>query len=162
MSVWGRVPDETDQWIRCKWFAIRGRCEDSLNLEYRRYGGRGIRLSDEFHDPLVFIDYLRSLKRGEEAFRLGLEIDRVDNDGNYERGNLRWATRREQNINKEGSVYVEYRGERMHMSEFVRRYCSVTYGAACTLYRNGRTLDEIARTRGRGPRVRRCERGSQA
>ena len=158
MRLWGRMPDETDQWIRCKWFAIRGRCEDRLNLEYSRYGGRGICLSDEFHDPITFIDYVRSLERGDDAFRLGLEIDRINNDGNYERGNLRWATRQEQNINKENSIYVVYQGKRMHLSEFVRRYCTVTYGAARTLYRNGRSLDEIARTRGRGPRVRRGER----
>ena len=151
-NVWGRAPDEIDQWIRRKWFAIRGRCEDPVNRFYPSYGGRGVRLSEEFRNPLAFIDYMRSVGDVRDAFAHKLEIDRIDNDKGYERGNLRWATRTEQNRNRRVSLNVEYDGERMHFKEFVERYCSVGLSRAAGLYYEGVPLEEIARRQGRGPR----------
>lgn len=151
-NVWGRTPDEIDQWIRCKWFNIRGRCDDPTNKGYRNYGGRGVRLSEEFHNPVTFIDYMRSVGDVRDAFARKLEIDRIDNGKGYERGNLRWATRTEQNRNRRVSLYVDYNGERLHFKEFVERYCSVGMPRAYVLYYEGVPLEEIARRKGRGPR----------
>lgn len=153
LSVWGRVPDEIDQWIRCKWFSIRGRCEDPLNRGYRNYGGRGIRLSEEFLNPLAFIDYMRSVGDAGEAFRQKLEIDRIDNERGYERGNLRWATRSEQALNTRATLRVDYGEDKgILFRDFVRKYCSVGLSRALFLHYSGVPLDEIARRKGRGPR----------
>ena len=152
LNVWGRVPDEIDQWIRCKWFSIRGRCEDPLNAHYASYGGRGVRVSEEFLNPVAFIDYMRSIGDVQDAFTRKLEIDRIDNERGYERGNLRWATRATQNNNKRSTLYVEYAGERMCFTDFVQKHTSLSRSRAYALYHEGRSLDEIARVQGRGPR----------
>ena len=152
-NVWGRVPDEIDQWIRCKWFSIRGRCEDPLNRGYRNYGGRGIRLSGEFHDPLAFIDYVRSIGDAQDALTRKLELDRIDNERGYERGNLRWATRSEQALNTRVTLRVDYGEDKgILFRDFVRKYCSVGLSRALFLHYSGVPLDEIARRKGRGPR----------
>ena len=150
--VWGRQPDEIDQWIRCKWFGIRGRCDDPTNRQYANYGGRGIHLSEEFHNPLTFIDHMRTVGDVADAFRRRLEIDRIDNNRGYERGNLRWATRSEQNYNKRCNTRVIYHGEEMLFRDFASRFCTVGLHRAQTLYYAGVSLDEIARRKGRGPR----------
>lgn len=153
MQTWGRKPDEIDQWIRGKWFAIRGRCDDPTNRQYANYGGRGIRLSEEFHNPLVFIDYMRTVGDVRDAYTRKLEIDRTDNDRGYERGNLRWADRTEQNYNKRCNLRVSYGDDRdILFKDFVAKYCSVGLHRAEVLYYQGVPLDEIARRKGRGPR----------
>lgn len=151
-SVWGREPDEIDQWIRCKWFAIRGRCDDPTRRQYANYGGRGVRLSEEFRNPIVFIDYVRTVGDVRDAFRRKLEIDRIDNDRGYERGNLRWSTHSENNLNKRNTFKVEYDGKTMPFVTFVQQYCSLGLSRAYHLYREGKPLGEIARVQGRGPR----------
>lgn len=152
LGRWGRKPDEVDRWIRNKWYAIRGRCEDPLNSHYEDYGKRGIRLSDEFKDPLTFIDYMRSVGDANDAYARRLEIDRIDNDRGYERGNLRWSTRFENVHNRRCSIYIVYHNERILFHDFVSRHTTLTYNYAYRLYHEGRTLDEIVRIKGRGPR----------
>lgn len=151
-DTWGRTPDEIDQWIRCKWFAIRSRCHEPTNRQYANYGARGIRLSEEFQNPLAFIDYMRTIGDVREAFERKLEIDRIDNDKGYERGNLRWATRAGQNNNKSTTIYVEFDGRKLCFTDFVQQYTTLSRSRAYALYKEGKPLDEIARVRGRGPR----------
>lgn len=68
------------------------RCEDPENPRYHRYGGRGIRFLFSSIDELV----------EEIGYRPAsdLSLDRIDNDGNYKPGNVRWATRLIQARNK--------------------------------------------------------------
>lgn len=73
------------------------RCEDSDNKSYPRYGGRGIAVCGEWHDVAVFIAWIEA-NIGPRPD--GMSIDRIDNDGNYEPGNVRWATRSQQQRNK--------------------------------------------------------------
>ena len=150
--MWGRVPDEIDQWLRCKWFSIRGRCDDPTNRQYGSYGGRGIKLSEEFHNPIAFIDYMRSIGDVQEAYKFSMEIDRIDNDKGYERGNLRWATRRTQMNNTRNTIYVTFNNEKMCFGDFVKNHTTLSRSRAYTLYREGLTLYEIAAVKGRGPR----------
>ena len=152
-NVWGRVPDEIDQWIRRKWFSIRGRCHEPTNRQFCHYGARGTYLSEEFQNPITFIDYMRTVGDVNEAFKHKLEIDRIDNDKGYERGNLRWATRTEQNLNKSNTLRVDYGDDKgILFSEFVSKYCSVGLPRAKILYYEGVSLDEITRRQGRGKR----------
>jgi len=89
------------------WVAMLRRCEDPNNNRYKYYGARGIKVCDEWHDAQVFIDWALA-----NNWQKGLSIDRIDNDGNYEPGNCRWTTRKEQARNKTNSRYVIYNGDR--------------------------------------------------
>jgi hypothetical protein len=72
---------------------MMNRCFNPAAANYPWYGARGIHVADEFQDPRRFIEYVeRELGPG----GLGLSVDRIDNDGNYAPGNLRWATAAEQ------------------------------------------------------------------
>ncbi len=99
--------------LRFKWSSIKGRIFNPHTKCYKNYGGRGIIMYEPWiHDVKPFYDYVRSLPNyGKEGYTL----DRIDNNGNYEPGNLRWATkniqcrnRRKMPSNTSGFVGVSY------------------------------------------------------
>lgn len=69
--------------------AIR-RCTDRNNDSYQNYGGRGIKIYESWlSNPKLFVEYLMTLQGWEDP---NLMLDRINNDGDYEPGNLRWVT----------------------------------------------------------------------
>jgi hypothetical protein len=71
-----------------KWHAMRCRCNCPTNAKYPRYGGRGIRICDEWSsDFQSFSDWAYA-----NGYEDGLSIDRIDNSGNYEPDNCQWIT----------------------------------------------------------------------
>lgn len=83
------------------WCEIRRRCDDDTRENYPRYGGRGIRYHRVFDTFQGFLDNIP------EGYADHLTIDRIDVDGDYEPGNLRWATNSEQQRNKRNNHLVE-------------------------------------------------------
>ena len=75
------------------WDAMKQRCLNPNDRRYRDWGGRGISICDAW---LEFENFYTDM--GDPP--AGLQLDRIDNDGNYELGNCRWATRSEQAQNR--------------------------------------------------------------
>lgn len=80
------------------WNHVKDRCLNPSNNVFRHYGGRGITICEEWKNSFqAFYDHVSQLPHFGEK---GYSIDRINNDGNYEPGNVRWATRSEQNKNR--------------------------------------------------------------
>ena|ERR1035441_9918060 len=73
------------------------RCYDPKHPGYKNYGGRGIAVCERWHDVRAFIE---DIERELGPRPSGRTLDRIDNDGNYEPGKMRWATRAEQDANQ--------------------------------------------------------------
>lgn len=81
-----------------RWEMMKRRCLNPKHHAYYLYGGRGIKIySPWIHDFSKFNDWLNTAL-GEPPD--GHTLDRIDNDGNYEPGNLRWADSKTQNANR--------------------------------------------------------------
>ena len=78
-----------------RWLLMRRRCSDPKDKRYARYGGRGIRVCDEWQHS--FEAFARDVGNPPVP---GYSLDRINNDGNYEPGNVRWATASEQARNR--------------------------------------------------------------
>ena len=91
-----------------------GRCTNQNHVSFKNYGGRGIAVCERWRS---FENFKHDMGERPE----GGMLDRENNDGNYEPGNCRWATRKEQNSNRRNCIYVDCDGERVTLKEYCRR-----------------------------------------
>lgn len=85
---------------------MKTRCCNLNNKDYKNYGERGIEICDEWlNDFMTFYEWAMNNGYSDE-----LTIDRINNDGNYEPTNCRWATVKEQNKNKSNVHLIEHEG----------------------------------------------------
>jgi len=93
------------------WKKMIERCSSPKHDSYRKYGARGITVCDRWrYDFAAF-----RADMGEVSS--GLSLDRIDNNGNYEPGNCRWATLHQQSRNTRHNRWVEVWGHRMIVSD---------------------------------------------
>jgi hypothetical protein len=89
------------------WAAMINRCENPKNPAYNNYGGRGIKVSDEWRQS--FETFYKDI--GEPAFE-GASLDRIDNNYNYCKENCRWADRTTQCRNTRTNRIIEFNGKK--------------------------------------------------
>ena len=97
------------------WSRMKSRCQNPNNLKYHRYGGRGIVVCDKWvEDFLAFYTDMGPRPSSKHS------LDRIDNDGNYEPGNCRWALPSVQSNNRSTTRILEYAGFVGHIKAMAR------------------------------------------
>lgn len=93
---------------------MRQRCTNPNTPGWANYGGRGITVCDRWRRFEAFLEDMGERPSPRHS------LDRIDNDGNYEPSNCRWATPQQQLGNRRGCVTVEVNGEVMNLSAAAR------------------------------------------
>lgn len=94
------------------WQSIKTRCFNSNHPSYERYGKRGISMSEEWRTSFLSFATHMGPKPSEDH-----TLERINNDGDYEPGNVRWATKTEQAENTRNNPEVSYQGQTLRLRD---------------------------------------------
>lgn len=97
------------------WQSMKNRCCNINDQCYENYGRRGISVCDRWKDS--FENFYKDM--GDRP--KGMTIDRINNDGNYEHGNCKWATQREQGNNRRTNVFLTYNNLKLTVAQWARK-----------------------------------------
>lgn len=120
------------------WTSMKGRCYRKTSKDYPNYGGRGIRICDEWKDSFMNF-YNWSVANGYEE---RLTIDRIDPNGNYEPSNCRWIENEKQALNRRNSKYYEYDGLSLSAREWSEKL-NINYNTMRDYLNRDMTVEEI-------------------
>jgi hypothetical protein len=118
------------------WKNIKTRVNNKNNLGFNNYGGRGIKICDrwmKFENFLADMGYPPTNKHS---------IDRINNDGNYEPSNCRWATSIQQTRNQRSNVIIIYNGTLKCASEWAELF-NISASVIRKKYKKGLSSEEI-------------------
>lgn len=144
---WKHGAAKKGQWTPeyCAWRGMKARCYIPIATAFHKYGARGIRVADEWRDDFAAFFAYVGLKPSPRH-----SIERIDNDGNYEPGNVRWATPVEQARNRRSSRLLEYRGKKRTLAEWAELTGMSPHNIKMRIDKLGWTVDEaISTPRGR-------------
>jgi hypothetical protein len=96
------------------WIGMKGRCNTPSNDNYDNYGGRGIRVCDRWKKFENFYEDMGPKPDKEYT------IERIDNNGNYESSNCRWATQEEQSNNKRNNRLIFYNNKTQTVAQWAK------------------------------------------
>jgi hypothetical protein len=100
------------------WKAMKDRCYRTSHVAFGRYGGVGIAVCDRWRNS--FPNFIEDMGRKPSSDHT---LDRINNNGNYEPSNCRWATYREQRYNQNSRVhFIEVFGERLPITKAAKKY----------------------------------------
>ncbi len=102
---------------------MKQRCQNEKCYAFHNYGARGIKVCDDWQEFELFCDW--ALNNGYEK---GLDLDRINNDGNYEPENCRWTTRQENINNRRTNAIINVNGISKTIAEW-ERYANIHQGA---------------------------------
>ena len=122
---------------------MNSRCYNKNRGDYKNYGGRGIKICDEwFNKENGFINFYNwSMKNGYDK---SLTIDRINTNGNYEPNNCRWTNLEVQGNNRNNNVIVEFENERLTLTQWGRKL-NINQYTLFSRYRNGKRDKELFR-----------------
>ncbi len=118
---------------------MKARCKNKKIKNFKDYGGRGISVCHRWDKS--FSDFIKDMgPRPKNA-----SLDRIDNDGNYEPENCRWASQITQNNNRRNTPYVLHNGEVRSLSLWAK-YFGVKYTTAYLRFTKGWPSEKIFST----------------
>ena len=115
------------------WSSMLDRCENPNSKQHDNYGGRGIKFCDRWHEFQNFYDDVSVLPHFGEK---GYTLDRIENDKDYEPGNVRWADAETQNKNKRNNIMIEYEGVQMCLKDAAKKI-GINYQTLLDRYKRG-------------------------
>lgn len=130
------------------WRHMHTRCENPNSDDFKDYGARGIKVCERWFSFEAFLADVGLKPKG-------MSLDRIDVNGNYEPGNVRWATIFEQANNKRTNVILSHDGRSMSITEWCREL-NLNYHSINTRYQRGERPPRLFRPIGtdRSPRPR--------
>jgi hypothetical protein len=134
------------------WTGIKQRCNNPKTPRYHDYGGRGITIHPSFNSFEAFYAEVGNPPT------FGHTLDRVDNDRGYEPGNLRWATRQEQSLNRRDNNYQEINGVTMLLVDWCEAYKIPKTIVLNRLNKNMPLLEALSAPHYRRPREKKPKR----
>lgn len=118
------------------WYGMKERCQNEHHVSFEHYGQRGITVHSEWLNS--FEAFYRDMgPRPSELHTL----DRIDNNGNYEPGNCRWATKSEQDNNRRSNHFVNYKNETLTVAQLTQKY-NLNYAVVLTRINRGWSVDD--------------------
>ena len=119
------------------WNSVKTRSTNTNSKSYKDYGARGIRICEEWKESSNFFEWAL-----ENGYKNGLEIDRIDVNGNYEPSNCRWVTRIVQQNNMRKNHIVEYNGQSKTIAEWSREL-NIKYDKLWKSIKKGLGIEDI-------------------
>ena len=119
---------------------MKKRCNDKNTACYDRYGGRGIKVCEEWNNSFEpFFEWAMNNGYSEE-----LTIDRIDNNGNYEPNNCKWSTNQEQCNNRRSNIKITIGNATKTLKEWCKIF-EVDYGTVLPRYHRypDQTIEEL-------------------
>lgn len=121
------------------WLDMVRRCENPNVRGFKNYGGRGIKVCDRWKNAALFLADMGICPAG-------MSIDRIDVNGNYEPGNCRWATRKEQQNNLRSNKRITFRGKTMTLSQWADEIGMTSNSLSHRLTKHGWSIDRALTT----------------
>lgn len=122
------------------WSCMKKRCTNESDSRYEHYGGRGIAVCEEWEDDFqAFYDWAMA-----NGYKEGLQIDRIENDGNYCPENCRWADRDTQANNKSDNVKVAYNGSLITITQ-LSKMCGIKQATLYKRFHKGLRGDSLVK-----------------
>lgn len=138
MANLNKKHDMTNTKLFSLWFGMKRRCYDKTLNGFSSYGGRGIKVCDEWKNSFEsFAEWAKNT-----GYEEGLTIERKNVDGDYEPLNCSWITMKEQQWNKQKTIYLLYKGERKPLCEWCE-ILGVNKNTARSRYYRGWSADKI-------------------
>lgn len=137
---------QNDKRLYAVWNGIKQRCTNPNNNAYHNYGGREIKICNEWaNNYKSFYDWAISA-----GYKKGKEIDRIDNDGNYEPDNCRFVDKETQANNKRNVRLYTINGITKSLSQWCKDYDLDYYTVRQRIYKLGWTIEDALNKPKRG------------
>lgn len=104
------------------WANMIGRCDRPTSTGYKNYGGRGIRVCDEWHNFQSFMQWAKQSGYDPSLKFLKCSLDRIDANKDYSPDNCRWVDWETQQNNRRDTKKISYKGEQKTLAQFAKEY----------------------------------------
>lgn len=130
----------SDHYLYMTWFHMMDRCYNLKCERYKDYGGRGISVYAEWHN---IVNFVRDI---EPIYVKGLMLDRIDNNKNYEPGNVRYVNDEISSRNKRNNVYLTFEGKTQIIEDWAKEKGLLRETLCKRLFKHKWTLEKALTT----------------